>query len=181
LTVGEFHHIFSNLMEDFSLFTYQGRALWCWKTLRRVFNPLVGYCIIFALIPSCQPVDSGARTVVRPQFYPDPTTFGTTIHPLMQAKCGSAACHGRPTTFRLHEAADPLPATPEIENPRLLPEPFRSDYVSVLYFVDLDLPADSELLRFGTGSERAHPGGAVLSDEEAATILNWLESDGIAP
>ena len=168
-------------MEDSSLFPCQGRASWCLKILRRVFNPLMGYCFVFALLHSCQPVDSGERTVVRPQFYPDPTTFGTTIHPLLQARCGSTECHGRPTTFRLHEAAEPLPVAPAIENPRLLPEPFRSDYVSVLYFVDLDLPADSELLRFGTGSERAHPGGAALSDEEAAVILNWLEADRITP
>jgi hypothetical protein len=63
----------------------------------------------------------------------------------------------------------------------LLPEPYRSDYATVLYFVDLDQPADSELLRFGTGSERAHPGGAALSDTDAAAILTWLETDGITP
>lgn len=172
-------------MKDFTLFTCQGRASWCLKILQWVFNSLMGYCFLLVLISACQPVDPGERTIVRPQSYPDPTTFGTTIHPLVQARCGSAACHGRPTTFRLHEASEPLPATPAIKNPRLLPEPFRSDYFSVLYFVYLDhdpyLPEYSELLRFGTGTESAHPGGAALSDEEAKTILTWLKDDRVTP
>ena len=126
-------------------------------------------------------VDPGERTVVQPQFFPDPTQFGTTIHPLLLARCASTECHGRPSTFRLHDAPVPLPAVPPITDPLLLPEPYRSDYGMVLYFVDLDLPADSELLRFGTGSERAHPGGAALSDTDAAAILKWLETDGITP
>jgi hypothetical protein len=182
LTVGAFRRILLNLMEDFSLFACQGRISWCLKILHRVFGSAPTHCLLLlALMASCQTADPGERTVVQPGFFPDPTQFGTTIHPILQARCAGNACHGRQSTLRLHDAAEPLPSSPPITYPLQLPEPFRSDYFTVLYFVDLDLPADSELLRFGTGTETTHKGGAALSDAEAAAILNWLEADGTTP
>ncbi len=161
-------------MEDFYFFSCQGRASWCLKILHRVFGSTMAFCFFLVLIHSCQTVDPGERTVVQPQFFPDPTQFGTTIHPLLQARCASTECHGRPSTFRLHDAPAPLPPVPPITHPLLLPEPFRTDYFSVLYYVDLDQPDESELLRFAWGSARGHPGGAVLSDDERNAILDWL-------
>jgi hypothetical protein len=168
-------------MRDFSFFVPQGPVPLCSIILRRIINPIMGYFFSLALIASCQPIAPGERSVIKPQSYPDPTQFGTTIHPILQVKCASSKCHGRPTTFRLHEATTPMSSDPKISSPILLLEPFRTDYYSVMYFVDLDLPVNSELLRFGGGVEKVHAGGAALSSEDVATILHWLEADGINP
>jgi hypothetical protein len=104
---------------------------------------------------------------------PSPNRFARSVHPLLVAACAAAACHGRETTFTLHQA--PSWSGPEVETAAQLPEPFRQDYFLVLAFSNPSDEAASEFLIWGSGQVESHPGGAALNKQQAGEVLDWLE------
>jgi hypothetical protein len=139
-----------------------------------LFQTILG--LLGAVVCSCGPVDPGEQTLARWIRSPDPVVFGTEIHPLLLDKCGTAGCHGRDTTFRIH-AAGPLDPAAAVNHPSELPDPLRADYYTVLAFSDLDVEEQSRILLWGAGAEPAHPGGKALTADERTELLRWLEGN----
>jgi hypothetical protein len=140
-------------------------------------GPRRWWALVIALLPAaCGSIEPGKTSLSQWQRIPDPVTFGHQIHPLLTASCAAAECHSRKTSFTLHPTTDTIPADANISSPLNLPAPFRDDYYTTLGFCDLDQPAASPLLVWGTGAEPAHPGKDALGATDAETIRSWLSS-----
>ncbi len=136
------------------------------------------FCLL-GLGSACGTVDPGEVTLARPQRLPDPVRFAAFVHPALTQDSGCAAteCHARSALFPLH-TADALPSDSEIAHPLDLPEPFRSDYYTVLSRVNFDNPTASVLFRWADGDEAEHPGGDALDAESRQMLLDWLAGVG---
>jgi len=104
---------------------------------------------------------------------PSPNRFAHSVHPLLVTSCAASACHGRETTFTLHQAS--AWSGPDVETAWQLPEPFRQDYFLVLAFSDSHDEAASQFLLWGSGLVESHPGGAALNSQQIGEVVEWLE------
>ena len=87
-----------------------------------------------------------------------------------------SGCHGRDTTFRIHNTG-PLDPGATVNHPSELPDPLRADYYTVLAFSDLDVEEQSRFLVWGSGDEPYHPGKRALPADDRAEIIRWLEAN----
>jgi len=133
------------------------------------------WSLLLVAAAACGNVDLGEQVLAPWSPVPDPGRFARDVQPLLVAGCAAAACHGRQTTFQLHRLDEPPQLPDELHHPRQLPEPLRSDYYRVLEFCLPDDPVSSPLLLWGGGEVAVHPGGQVLSADDRAQIVDWLE------
>lgn len=141
-----------------------GFGWWLWSLL-----------LVLVLVAACGQIDSGEQVLAPWSPVPDPGQFALEVQPLLVASCAAAACHGRQTTFQLHRLEGSPQLPDDLNHPRQLPEPLRSDYYEVLEFCLPDTPAVSPLLLWGGGDVATHPGGQALSADDISRIVAWLE------
>ena len=139
------------------------------------WGPLLALLFWLVCPMACGSVDQGDATLPAIKRLPDPNRYGQQVHPALSSSCATAGCHGSARTFQL-TAAESMTPDPSIEHPLDLAEPYRSAYYTVLGLCELEFPEASLLLRWASGSEPDHPGGAALSVDDQAILIDWLRS-----
>jgi hypothetical protein len=139
------------------------------------------FAIMGLVCLACGPIDTGAMSMTQVLKVPDPVVFAQQLQPLLEQGCASPACHGRNTSFQIRPASQPYWPSGDLIHPSQLPEPFLSNYFTVLAYSDLDVPEKSLFLVWGLGAVPSHVGGKALSASDANQLLQWLKGSGGGP